>query len=89
MFIKNLSPQLEVYFQAEVPISSLFLSSTFFIVLSLYGSKRRPLMTSIREMAAVFPMAIFISLGMSYHNSMAIFQGVIGKKTAFVRTPNS
>ena len=32
-------------------------------------------------------MAILISLGLSYHNSTAIFQGVIGKRTPFVRTP--
>ena len=35
----------------------------------------------------MFPIAIIVSMGMSYHNSIAIFRGIQGHKTAFIRTP--
>ena len=45
---------------------------------------------SLRNMAAFiikFPLFIALSLGMALHNAMAAFEGYIGKKSPFVRTP--
>jgi cellulose synthase/poly-beta-1,6-N-acetylglucosamine synthase-like glycosyltransferase len=45
---------------------------------------------SLRNMAAFivkFPLFISLSLGMALHNAMAAFEGYIGKKSPFVRTP--
>ncbi len=35
----------------------------------------------------VFPVFLTISLGLSFHNSLAVAEGLLGKKTAFIRTP--
>ena len=34
-----------------------------------------------------FPLFLAISMGMSLHNTVAVIQGYIGKKSAFIRTP--
>lgn len=35
----------------------------------------------------LFPVFLALSMGLSLHNSIAVIQGYIGKKSAFVRTP--
>lgn len=35
----------------------------------------------------MFPLFFAVSLGMSLHNALAVFEGYLGKKTPFVRTP--
>ena len=35
----------------------------------------------------LFPIFLSLSMGLSFHNSLAVIQGYLGKKTAFVRTP--
>ncbi len=35
----------------------------------------------------LFPVFLALSMGLSLHNSIAVLQGYIGKKSAFVRTP--
>ncbi len=35
----------------------------------------------------LFPIFLSLSMGLSLHNSIAVIQGLIGKKSAFIRTP--
>ena len=35
----------------------------------------------------LFPIFLALSMGLAFHNSYAVIQGFLGKKTAFVRTP--
>jgi len=35
----------------------------------------------------LFPVFLSLSMGLSLHNTIAVLQGYIGKKTAFIRTP--
>ncbi len=35
----------------------------------------------------LFPMFLALSMGLSFHNSLAVLQGYIGKQTPFIRTP--
>ncbi|MEE9438730.1 MAG: cellulose synthase family protein [Saprospiraceae bacterium] len=35
----------------------------------------------------IFPVFLALSMGLSLHNSIAVFQGFWGKKSAFIRTP--
>ncbi len=35
----------------------------------------------------LFPIFLSLSMGLSLHNTIAVLQGYIGKKTAFIRTP--
>ncbi|HUH33122.1 MAG TPA: glycosyltransferase [Daejeonella sp.] len=86
MFIKNTSPQFDLYFKLNSLFFSVFIINFLYCFVTVWVEKKG-IGESIREMASVFPMAILISLGMSYHNSTAIYQGVVGKKTSFVRTP--
>ena len=86
MFIKNSSPQFDLYFKLNSLFFSVFIINFLYCFVTVWVEKKT-MGESIKEMASVFPMAILISLGMSYHNSTAIFQGVVGKKTSFVRTP--
>jgi cellulose synthase/poly-beta-1,6-N-acetylglucosamine synthase-like glycosyltransferase len=86
MFIKHLSPQFDLYFKLNSFFFSVFIIN-FFYCFTTVRAQKKDLAESIREIAGIFPMAILISLGMSYHNSTAIFQGILGKKTSFVRTP--
>jgi len=48
---------------------------------------KKKLIKALIEVSTAFPIAIIISLGMSYHNTRDILQGISGKKTAFIRTP--
>lgn len=35
----------------------------------------------------IFPIFLALSMGLSFHNSVAVIQGYLGRKSAFVRTP--
>lgn len=41
----------------------------------------------ILKFVLLFPIFLALSMGLSLHNSIAVLQGYLGKKTAFVRTP--
>ena len=41
----------------------------------------------ILKFILLFPIFLSLSMGLSLHNSIAVIQGYIGKKSAFVRTP--
>ncbi|MEO8795248.1 MAG: glycosyltransferase [Daejeonella sp.] len=86
MFVKNLDPAFDLFFKLNAIFFLVFIIN-FFYCLTTIRTEKSSLSDALKELAQVFPMAILISLGMSYHNSTAIFQGVIGKKTSFIRTP--
>ncbi len=35
----------------------------------------------------IFPIFLALSMGLAFHNSLAVIQGLLGKKSAFIRTP--
>ncbi|MCB9283357.1 MAG: glycosyltransferase [Lewinellaceae bacterium] len=41
----------------------------------------------IAKFIVLFPLFLALSMGLSLHNSIAVLQGYLGKKTPFVRTP--
>lgn len=41
----------------------------------------------ILKFVLLFPLFLSISMGLSLHNSVAVIQGYLGKKSAFIRTP--
>jgi len=51
-----------------------------------YNSRGSKLMSFFRFFL-LFPLFLALSMGLSLHNSVAVLQGLFGKKTAFVRTP--
>lgn len=42
---------------------------------------------SIYKFVFLFPLFLALSMGLSLHNTIAVIQGYLGKKSAFVRTP--
>ena len=49
--------------------------------------KSEPRLRTIGKFVFLFPLFLALSMGLSLHNSLAVIQGYIGKKSPFVRTP--
>lgn len=49
--------------------------------------KPESLVKKIGKFIVLFPLFLALSMGLSLHNSIAVLQGYLGKKTPFVRTP--
>lgn len=65
-------------------ISVLFLSIFYFVSLSSnYENKLK----AFAHFALLFPFFLSVSMGLSLHNTIAVLEGYMGKKTPFVRTP--
>jgi len=47
----------------------------------------QPLGKRLLNFAILFPVFMAVSMGLSFHNSIAVIQGFRGKKSSFVRTP--
>lgn len=77
----------------DIRYFSIFLANTLAIV-SVYfiGNvktlwKEDSLFKRLMKFLFLFPLFLAMSMGLSLHNSIAVIQGFIGKKTPFVRTP--
>jgi hypothetical protein len=44
-------------------------------------------LAALKDILYAFPIAIIVSMGMSYHNMLAVLKGLGGQKSAFIRTP--
>jgi cellulose synthase/poly-beta-1,6-N-acetylglucosamine synthase-like glycosyltransferase len=84
LIIKNTHKEYAMAFN----VASFFLLS--FLILAFFYWLSRPkvegkskLLYFLRD----FPMFLSVSMGLSLHNSIAVIEGYIGKKSAFVRTP--
>jgi len=86
MFIKNTSTEFDQIFKWNVFIMAVMLVNFLYCFTAILIDKKK-LIKALIEVSTAFPIAIVISLGMSYHNTRAIIQGISGKKTAFIRTP--
>jgi hypothetical protein len=71
-------------------IASVFLIS--FVVLAAYYitaimKVRGYKIKTILEFMFLFPLFLAVSMGLSLHNSIAVIEGYMGRKSSFVRTP--
>jgi len=48
---------------------------------------KQPLLKMTLKFIVLFPLFLALSMGLSFHNTIAVIQGFRGKKSAFVRTP--
>lgn len=48
---------------------------------------RDPPLRAVLKFLLLFPLFLALSMGLSLHNTVAVIQGYLGKKTPFVRTP--
>lgn len=72
---------------------SIFLISLFAIIAVYYVANvenawdDKNKLKSILKFIFIFPVFLSLSMGLSFHNSIAVIQGYLGKKSAFIRTP--
>ncbi len=71
-----------VYFQLmSVFLLGFFIVALFYLVSSLSKNK------SLKAFATFFPLFLSVSMALSFHNSIAVLEGVVGFKSDFIRTP--
>lgn len=77
----------------NINASAIFLVSLIAIIFVFYEANvRATLEQSSRFRLAMkfivyFPLFLALSMGLSLHNTIAVVQGYLGKKSAFIRTP--
>ena len=86
MLLKNTSTEFHQFFNWSSLLIIVLLINFFYCFTAILMDKKK-IIASIKEILSAFPIAIIVSMGMSYHNSIAILKGIQGKKTAFIRTP--
>lgn len=72
-----------------IPVSLLMISSLVLAVLytTTVFAREDGLISSLKRMAINYVPFLSMTMGMSLHNSIAVLQGYMGKKTPFIRTP--
>ena len=89
-------PMVFIKYQYGNQYKLLFQIATFFIVsflilVSFYGASyyrlRKGEKGELWKFIRMFPVFLSFSMGMSLHNAIAVIEGYIGKKSAFIRTP--
>ncbi len=85
LYIKNQNQQFDTYFN----FASIFILGFLIMILFHWITSRSILHRKLTfwEFFKLFPTFCSISLGLSYHNTKAVLEGVIGKKSPFIRTP--
>jgi cellulose synthase/poly-beta-1,6-N-acetylglucosamine synthase-like glycosyltransferase len=82
LYIKSEQPALALLFQ----IGSVFLLG-FFSIAIFYWVAAKQLSNERFYFIKTFPIFITISMGLSLHNAFAVAEGLLGFKSAFIRTP--
>lgn len=86
LFVKDQHPELDLLFK----VAGVFLLSLFtlgFHYATAYFRFRTFSWSKFGRFLMAFPMFMSMSMGLSLHNAIAVFEGLIGKKSPFVRTP--
>jgi cellulose synthase/poly-beta-1,6-N-acetylglucosamine synthase-like glycosyltransferase len=82
LYIKSIRPELALLFQ----IGSVFLIG-FFSIAIFYWIATKQLKNERFHFIKTFPLFITVSMGLSLHNAIAVAEGLLGFKSAFIRTP--
>ncbi len=72
-----------------VPVSLLLVSFVILAILYILTYRRREgnIWRALKRFGIHFLPFLSFSMGLSLHNSLAVIQGYVGKKTPFIRTP--
>jgi len=70
-----------------IHISAVFMLSWLILGLFYYTSFKKNSSKSIGTFLLNFISFLAVSMGLSLHNSIAVLEGYLGRKTPFVRTP--
>ncbi len=82
LYIKSIHPELATLFQ----IGSVFLLG-FFSIGIFYWIATKQQKNERFYFIKTFPLFITVSMGLSLHNAIAVAEGLLGFKSAFIRTP--
>lgn len=84
LYIKSIHPELAILFQ----VGSFFLIG-FFSIAIFYWVANKFLLPKNHQWYFIrtFPIFITVSMGLSLHNALAVAEGLLGFKSAFIRTP--
>ncbi|MGK0489136.1 MAG: cellulose synthase/poly-beta-1,6-N-acetylglucosamine synthase-like glycosyltransferase [Candidatus Endobugula sp.] len=86
LFIRNLTTGWQVL----INISTIFLLGYVFLIVFYWNGfkeKKEGFWKTLKEFIPQMFMLLSVFLGLSFHNAVAVFEGFVGKKTPFVRTP--
>ncbi|MGE0587851.1 MAG: cellulose synthase family protein [Cyclobacteriaceae bacterium] len=84
LYIKQIHPSVSWVFNMGVVFIFGFLSITIFYWVASRELDREKYNKSF---LALYPRFLIISMGLSLHNGIAVFEGLVGRKTPFIRTP--
>ena len=71
-------------------IASLFVICVFIVMIFYWvahSSRETDKLKYLKEFFWKFPFFLSVSMGMSLHNGIAVLEGLMGKKSPFIRTP--
>ncbi len=84
LYIKRDHPEIDWVFHAGMIFFLGFLSiSLFYWIATKRFYKKSP----GKKFVYLFPQFLIVSMGLSLHNGLAVMEGLLGKKSAFIRTP--
>ncbi len=84
MEYRSISPTfLSLFFAGTISIIFVYFSANF--IQQKNPSRHSP--SAFLEFMGTFPVFLSLSMGLSLHNSIAVWDGLRGKRTAFIRTP--
>lgn len=86
LFIRNLSDS----FQTLMDISMIFLMGYVFLIIFYWNGfkeKQDGFWKTLKDFVPQMFMLLSVFLGLSVHNAVAVFEGLIGRKSTFIRTP--
>lgn len=84
LYIKYRHPGINWIFNLGIVFFIGFLSITLFYWIS---SKRFYGPSPAKTFLSLYPRFLIVSMGLSLHNGVAVLEGLLGKKTPFIRTP--
>ena len=82
LYIKNEGNINPIYFQLMSVFLIGFLIVTLFYLVANFSKKE-----SFKAFGKLFPMFLSVSIALSFHNSIAVLEGLFGFKSDFIRTP--
>jgi cellulose synthase/poly-beta-1,6-N-acetylglucosamine synthase-like glycosyltransferase len=84
LYIKSNHPEFTWLFNLGIVFLGGFLSITLFYWVA---TKRFNDLDRKKIFWSLYPRFLIVSMGLSLHNGLAVLEGLIGRKTPFIRTP--
>ena len=83
LYVKANHPEIKMLFDLGLILLLGFFSIAFFY----WTSTRRFYAHAWKRFSKLFPGFLIVSMGLSLHNGIAVIEGLLGRKTSFIRTP--